>query len=251
MPHPSATPRVSLPIHPSDSREACTPTHKPLLQPANDTRYPPPAHKIPAATPLFFSRPFHLRQPPHNPSNAILIQKIGKNHPKYLQNTPKNVVFTLFKKFIFQNTCTEWKLAITLHTQTRNNGAIAQLVEQRTENPCVPGSIPGGTTERVTEMLLFFVLYPFPLNLATPHLHIIPYRENKEFYLKMKKDIKIPTSVPDVCVLRRKITFGWTKFSTFIATRRLSNKSENRLTGMNTSSKLFPTAWCRRNLNYR
>ena len=30
---------------------------------------------------------------------------------------------------------------------TRNHkGAIAQLVEQRTENPCVPGSIPGGTT---------------------------------------------------------------------------------------------------------
>ncbi len=27
-------------------------------------------------------------------------------------------------------------------------GAIAQLVEQRTENPCVPGSIPGGTTKR-------------------------------------------------------------------------------------------------------
>ena len=25
-------------------------------------------------------------------------------------------------------------------------GAIAQLVEQRTENPCVPGSIPDGTT---------------------------------------------------------------------------------------------------------
>ena len=28
----------------------------------------------------------------------------------------------------------------------QNAGAIAQLVEQRTENPCVPGSIPGGTT---------------------------------------------------------------------------------------------------------
>ena len=27
-------------------------------------------------------------------------------------------------------------------------GAIAQLVEQRTENPCVPSSILGGTTER-------------------------------------------------------------------------------------------------------
>jgi hypothetical protein len=25
-------------------------------------------------------------------------------------------------------------------------GTIAQMVEQRTENPCVPGSIPGGTT---------------------------------------------------------------------------------------------------------
>ena len=28
----------------------------------------------------------------------------------------------------------------------KHDGAIAQLVEQRTENPCVPGSIPGGTT---------------------------------------------------------------------------------------------------------
>ena len=27
------------------------------------------------------------------------------------------------------------------------NGAIAQLVEQRTENPCVTGSIPVGTTK--------------------------------------------------------------------------------------------------------
>ncbi len=26
-------------------------------------------------------------------------------------------------------------------------GTIAQMVEQRTENPCVPGSIPGGTTQ--------------------------------------------------------------------------------------------------------
>ena len=30
------------------------------------------------------------------------------------------------------------------------SGAIAQLVEQRTENPCVPGSIPGGTTENLS-----------------------------------------------------------------------------------------------------
>ena len=47
------------------------------------------------------------------------------------------------------------KSAKNLHSQKKShtfaeqnqNGAIAQLVEQRTENPCVPGSIPGGTTE--------------------------------------------------------------------------------------------------------
>ena len=50
---------------------------------------------------------------------------------------------------------------IPLHPQSRNNGAIAQLVEQRTENPCVPGSIPGGTTEILIPLLEsgFFVLY--------------------------------------------------------------------------------------------
>ena len=39
-------------------------------------------------------------------------------------------------------------------------GAIAQLVEQRTENPCVPGSIPGGTTKKTLRVSqgLFFVL---------------------------------------------------------------------------------------------
>lgn len=29
----------------------------------------------------------------------------------------------------------------------RHFASVAQLVEQRTENPCVPGSIPGGTTK--------------------------------------------------------------------------------------------------------
>jgi hypothetical protein len=29
-----------------------------------------------------------------------------------------------------------------------SNGTLAQLVEQWTENPCVPGSIPGGTTSK-------------------------------------------------------------------------------------------------------
>ena len=37
-------------------------------------------------------------------------------------------------------------------------GAVAQSVEQRTENPCVAGSIPAHTTETLTVMLGFFVL---------------------------------------------------------------------------------------------
>ena len=38
-------------------------------------------------------------------------------------------------------------------------GAIAQLVEQRTENPCVPGSIPGGTTLELKELLAGVTLF--------------------------------------------------------------------------------------------
>ena len=45
------------------------------------------------------------------------------------------------------------------------NGAIAQLVEQRTENPCVPGSIPGGTTKKTQSdrgcVFFLFKSYPY------------------------------------------------------------------------------------------
>ena len=50
--------------------------------------------------------------------------------------------------------------------QRNNAGAIAQLVEQRTENPCVPGSIPGGTTaKKEVEKInfLFLLCIPFCL----------------------------------------------------------------------------------------
>ena len=66
--------------------------------------------------------------------------------------------------------CANQYFAVTLHTQTSNNGAIAQLVEQRTENPCVTGSIPVGTTftkrkiMKTAEIQLFqrFFLYVLP-----------------------------------------------------------------------------------------
>ena len=37
-------------------------------------------------------------------------------------------------------------------------GTLAQMVEQWTENPCVPGSIPGGTTLTQIEIFGFFVI---------------------------------------------------------------------------------------------
>ena len=52
--------------------------------------------------------------------------------------------------FFLEIVCSLKKVSLPLQPQTRNNGAIAQLVEQRTENPCVPGSIPGGTTKEST-----------------------------------------------------------------------------------------------------
>ena len=45
------------------------------------------------------------------------------------------------------------KAPIFALAKQKNAGAIAQLVEQRTENPCVPGSIPGGTTIKARKPL--------------------------------------------------------------------------------------------------
>ena len=40
-----------------------------------------------------------------------------------------------------------------IFASANGNGTLAQLVEQRTENPCVPGSIPGGTTLKPCKLL--------------------------------------------------------------------------------------------------
>ena len=69
----------------------------------------------------------------------------------------------IFSHIFFENSLQFQKLYLPLQPQTRKIGAIAQLVEQRTENPCVPGSIPGGTTCKTRNASLssiseFFVL---------------------------------------------------------------------------------------------
>ena len=67
----------------------------------------------------------------------------------------------IFSHIFFENSLQFQKLYLPLQPQTRKIGAIAQLVEQRTENPCVPGSIPGGTTDNqaVTLICSCFFLY--------------------------------------------------------------------------------------------
>ena len=50
-------------------------------------------------------------------------------------------------------------MVLYLHPQSTSRnaqnckGTLAQLVEQWTENPCVPGSIPGGTTLKIRNTL--------------------------------------------------------------------------------------------------
>ena len=47
---------------------------------------------------------------------------------------------------------------MNIYLQPLWRGTLAQLVEQRTENPCVPGSIPGGTTIFKPNFLLIRLL---------------------------------------------------------------------------------------------
>ena len=60
--------------------------------------------------------------------------------------TNKNANSSSVSHFFLLLACGYGIFCLPLHPQT-SDGAIAQLVEQRTENPCVPGSIPGGTTQ--------------------------------------------------------------------------------------------------------
>ncbi len=57
--------------------------------------------------------------------------------------------------------------------ESRHNGALAQLVEQWTENPCVPGSIPGGTTTKTTLYEWFFCFYSTRKSPATQRIFFL------------------------------------------------------------------------------
>ena len=78
------------------------------------------------------------------------------------------------------------KLSLPLHPQSQSDGVIAQLVEQRTENPCVPGSIPGGTTLKIRELQQCSSLFllSLPLVLAPIYAICVNQRVNRGNYSK-------------------------------------------------------------------
>ena len=53
--------------------------------------------------------------------------------------------------------CIEKKKSVFLQPQIQG-GAVAQLVEQRTENPCVTGSIPVSATSKEAATSSFFCI---------------------------------------------------------------------------------------------
>ena len=71
----------------------------------------------------------------HTSAKLPLFLRNKQHFPLFFQLSRKKKPFSLCHKENYIYFC----IAI-------QHGAIAQLVEQRTENPCVPGSIPGGTT---------------------------------------------------------------------------------------------------------
>ncbi len=67
-----------------------------------------------------------------------------------MRKTKKYINMFIFLCFYLHN-----KKECVLLQHFNKKGAIAQLVEQRTENPCVPSSILGGTTFQKTQLAYF------------------------------------------------------------------------------------------------
>ena len=63
-------------------------------------------------------------------------------------------MFFISKRLAESKSFTTFATAKEILPEQTVQGAIAQLVEQRTENPCVPGSIPGGTTSKKVKSLI-------------------------------------------------------------------------------------------------
>ena len=70
-----------------------------------------------------------------------------ESHPPYFDPLAQQVEHNTFNVGVLGSSPKRITSSFSINfLKSYIQGAIAQLVEQRTENPCVPGSIPGGTT---------------------------------------------------------------------------------------------------------
>ena len=101
--------------------------------------------------------------------NKFLLHTLSKCKYNYLifnRKLQKNIFFSNFVIFFIalnEKSCT---------FAAQNGGTVAQLVEQRTENPRVTGSIPVGTTKtrKAGQCSAFFCLLPSQVTTQKEHL---------------------------------------------------------------------------------
>ena len=121
----------------------------------------------------------------HTNAKLPLFLRNKQHFPLFFQLSRKKMPFALCRKENFLYFCI-----------AKQHGAIAQLVEQRTENPCVPGSIPGGTTLRKSKSLQTpdfqtkSGVFLFPRNAKNGN--IFPFSVEQK--VEQKGGRKIPTS---------------------------------------------------------
>jgi hypothetical protein len=71
-----------------------------------------------------------------------------------------------------------WDLVLKIWDLPLADGAVAQSVEQRTENPCVAGSIPAHTTENQAVTAKVVAAFVFGHTLVTQLSIYISFKEN-------------------------------------------------------------------------
>jgi hypothetical protein len=91
-------------------------------------------------------------------SKVFSKKRTTKSVDKQATNHQSVIIDKYFRDKFSENICVLKSYPPFLHSQitgsTDNDGDVAQSVEQRTENPCVGGSIPSITTTTATNPLI-------------------------------------------------------------------------------------------------
>ena len=124
-------------------------------------------------------------------------------------------------------------------------GAIAQLVEQRTENPCVPSSILGGTTENTRRCILrgFNFLILLHLRFVRPRVRdpgTGRTRLIKKRNIDRKDSQRLPSYFLRITKRLIKVIDFWLSSSSILPYTAAQEKAEDKLTD---DTLLFRPSW--------